>query len=545
MKIDRQKWEHIKHLNIFSKYGSIPIEDRDLCVLIKEDGVHLPKQFIKNHFADLANFGIEEVHNYARETHKFTYNNINIVSNITPRPEQEPLIEEVVNIFNRQTYVNGIIQAAPGFGKTKTSLKLIELLGLKTLVIVPGDLLEEQWTKDIESSLNIEVGHIQGSDLDKLDDQFCKKVSVAKVQSLLSQLKSKDLNILKDVYSSFDLIIYDECHTSGSADGYSKTSHMFNTPNILGLSATPFTKDLNKFLMLNSIGEIIYISDHKNLIPDINLHNMFLELSPGDVNRLNWSKQDYIRFLATYNNILEQKPAYINYIADWVAYRHSQGYTTAILFSNNKLVEKLNIVLRARGFDPGVIIGKTKRDTFKEKLYISDEDYSWYYHNYKKTFPKRKDINIILKKVDKFDGVSRYFVNKKHVLDIEKINETLDNYSIKVTKLDVPNMSEREIAKTKKIIISNFKLLSAGFDLSVLSCLIFGSPLIGKIGVIQSIGRIARIDANKRQDIQVHFIFTDYFTKSFPNMVHTLKNNIKVEYDSKFIWEGFDFEKKE
>ena len=95
--------------------------------------------------------------------------------------------------------------------------------------------------------------------------------------------------------------------------------------------------------------------------------------------------------------------------------------------------------------------------------------------------------------------------------------------------------------KTKNPLTSNFKMLSAGYDDEELSSAIFGSPLIGKVGVIQTLGRITRTCETKNQNVVAHFIFTKIFIEFYGNMIFALTNNIKVQYPTaKFNYEGFD-----
>ena len=187
---------------------------------------------------------------------------------------------------------------------TFISIKLASLFNQKAICIVPNDILEKQWVESILEFSNLtedDVGIIQGSDIEKLIKQgvFEKDIVVCKVQSLLSQVKRINFDLLEELYSQFGCVFYDECHSSGSAESYSKTAAVFRTNNIIGLSATPFTKGINNFLMLNSIGPVVVEIDHQNLIPNVTLHNTYIPLTKKEEGTLNWAKSDYIKFLAT------------------------------------------------------------------------------------------------------------------------------------------------------------------------------------------------------------------------------------------------------
>ena len=427
---------------------------------------------------------------------------------------------------------------------TYLGIKLSSILNLKTLVIIPNDILEEQWIDSITkfSNLNREdVGIIQGSDIDRLikQGQFSKGIVVAKVQSLLSQLKTLDLETLQNLYSTFGLIEFDEAHISGAAEGYAKTSIMFRTNNVLGLTATPYRKGVNEFLLKNSIGDLLYVSEHQNLIPEIFIHCIHIEFTSAEIYRLSRVKDDYILFLATYNMILETKDEYFNYIADWVVYRHYHGYKIATLFSTNKMVNKLNNILTSRGLDAGMILGSTKKQVLTFSDYITEEDFKKFNYYYRIVFPKRKKVPEIKKIKEQFQ------INSKPIKeDIQKINSYLiseNKESIEIISTLAQEFSERDIMKTKNPLTSNFKMLSAGYDDEELSSAIFGSPLIGKVGVIQTLGRITRTCETKNQNVVAHFIFTKIFIEFYGNMIFALTNNIKVQYPTaKFNYEGFD-----
>lgn len=98
-----------------------------------------------------------------------------------------------------------------------------------------------------------------------------------------------------------------------------------------------------------------------------------------------------------------------------------------------------------------------------------------------------------------------------------------------------------EIAKSKKVIISNFMYLSDGFDKDSLSSIIFGSPLKGVNTVIQTLGRITRINPDKIQDVVADFILSNVMVTYYPRIHWDIINNVKKEYkDAKIKLENFE-----
>lgn len=541
--ITKDQFDVITNINpVWNQFEkTIPFVDRQLGAFHIENKRILPKFFFKyNNIGayqvnnDIAFSQIDQVKKFKKES-KFEVE-------FDPRPEQQIVFDTVLGEYKTNGNVNGIIQAKPGVGKTFMSIKLASMLKYKTLCIVPNSILEDQWIDEICNFTGLskeDVGVLQGSDIKDIQKKgiLDKDIIVVKIQTLLSQLKRIDITELIDLYSSIGLVFYDECHQSGAAESYSKTSSIFTTDNIIGLSATPFLKGINQWLMLNSIGEILVDLDHQNLIPTVNIHSIYTEFTDSDVNRLRYSQGDYIKFLATHNMLLEQKDAYMVHLADYVEYRRKQGHIVAILFATNKLVYKMHQLLINKGLDVGVITGSTKKTTKKVRQYVTIQNVHDFYNNYFKVFPRRKQCPEF--KIFK-DDANKFTFNKKIEKDIEKINLVLDEPII-IQETIEEELSEREIMGKRDIIVSNFKMLTTGYSRSELSTVIIGTPLVGAIPTIQVTGRATRSDPNKNQDVQAHFFFTDYYFKMFPDMKYTLLNNLKKAYPTaQYIFEGFD-----
>jgi len=439
---------------------------------------------------------------------------------------------------------------------TASSIKIASLLKKQTLIVVPNDLLEKQWADSIVKSTNLtydDIGIIQGSDIAKLNKKntYLKEIAIVKVQSLLSQLKTFNIDSLESLYSRYGVVFYDECHTSGSAESYAKTSFLFKTKNIIGLTATPYVKGINKFLLNNGIGPVIHHSDHQNLIADVHMHNVHIEFTEFELNRLRMIMNDYILFMATLNNILESKQSYFDYLCQWAKYYHSQGRSIVILFSNNKLISKMADTLKAHGLkdEYGILIGKTDGEVKKFPKYMIEEDYTKFQKYYLTIYPKKKKT-IILKeftyKEDECAIFKKYKLTKKQLNELELVNAYLRDNSIEEIVLKEVGyiQNDRDINAEFPIILSNFKLLSAGADYPKLSVAIFGSLVIGKINVNQTIGRITRLFKGKPTP-KAHFMFPSVYIQYFKTNHFVLTNNIKVQYPTThFTYENFPREEK-
>lgn len=415
---------------------------------------------------------------------------------------------------------------------TYMSIKTISNFRAKALIIVPNEVLQDQWKEAILQFSDLtedQIGTIQGSDLSKAEVEIEKPITIIKIQSLFSQIKRNKITDLQSFYRFIDFVIYDECHNSGAATSYAKTSSLFLTPNILGLSATPYRVGLNDYLLKTSIGDTIYKLDHNNLNPSIEIHNIYTEFSPDKVKRLMSMGQDYVMKMGVFHSLMLSQKNYWNYIADIVIYNLSNGYNIVVLLPTIKLMENLkNIIYTKRPdlIEDEIIItlkGKTKQDSLEfvklERKKLMDE--------YKK-FREELDIDVKNKVIKRKDADIK---RKKYREEIDKRVSFLKDHT-----LDLYHQKNNKA----RCIISNPNLLSAGYDKAALDNLIVASaPRIGKITTIQSIGRITRKFDGKQEPLVQYFIPSTWLdiTKSIPLI---LQKNIKIQYpDAKFKFIGF------
>tara|TARA_A200000113_G_scaffold80138_1_gene71208 strand:+ start:26 stop:1477 length:1452 start_codon:yes stop_codon:yes gene_type:complete len=173
---------------------------------------------------------------------------INIVFNGSLRKEQEPIID----LYKKACLERGggLISLKCGGGKTVLALYIISMLKKKTIVVVHKDFLMTQWRDRITQFLpNARIGKIQQNTIDIEN----KDIVLAMVQSL-SQ-KEYDPN----VFSSFGLAVFDECHHLG-AEVFSKSMAKVASKYMLGLSATPDRKDGLRKVFEWFIGPMVYSS---------------------------------------------------------------------------------------------------------------------------------------------------------------------------------------------------------------------------------------------------------------------------------------------
>jgi len=150
----------------------------------------------------------------------------------------------------------GILSVFCGWGKTFLAIYLAVQLHGKTLVLVHKEDLAEQWKDEIckFTGNRAKIGIIQQ---DKIDIEGCDFV-LALIPSL-----SKRNDYSKEMFTSFRLLIVDECHHVGS-EIFSRSLEKVCFQYTLGLSATPDRKDGLTQVFTNYLGPIFHLEKRKN-----------------------------------------------------------------------------------------------------------------------------------------------------------------------------------------------------------------------------------------------------------------------------------------
>lgn len=229
------------------------------------------------------------------------------------REEQEFIIDHIVNEYNDKKFINGILHARPGFGKTVCSIYLSTYLNKKTLIVIDTKKIVEQQKEEFLKHSDIdesEIGLIKGDVFDIEN----KKVIITTPQTLASKVK----NNIKEFYPLFrsigiDLVFQDEAHKMGTA--YASASLLFNTRNVIGLSATPYL-DKEKTILVKSIFDDILITygsyDYQPTVKFIKFNSGLGEKYGRRISYL-WNS-NFIQARSIYNSKLHESEEWINNI---------------------------------------------------------------------------------------------------------------------------------------------------------------------------------------------------------------------------------------
>lgn len=233
-----------KQLTVSSKFDS----DTDIQAFSETtDEIGIPRYF-KSHYLEM-----EKIHDRTAPGYGIKFK---VTSSY--REGQKSLIDSLsFDVKNGRT--GFIIQADTGSGKTFISIKAMEVIGKKTLIVVPKSDLLDQWVKEITTHTDIprdKIGIGQLGDIEWED----KDVVVALVHTLV-------LDREKPMFKrQFGLVVFDEVHSSVPPLSFNSVASLFPAKYRIGISATPSRRDGLHVLNDWHIGETtLYMGKSKKM----------------------------------------------------------------------------------------------------------------------------------------------------------------------------------------------------------------------------------------------------------------------------------------
>ena len=164
------------------------------------------------------------------------------------RDYQETIVRKYTAAIEGRPCGGGLLDVMTGSGKTVMALRILSLVGRKTLIIVHKTFLMNQWVERIGQFLpGARVGRIQGERFDVEDKDI--------VIGMLQSLSMKEYHAT--AFQSFGLLICDECHHL-SAEVFVRALQRVVVPYTLGLSATMQRKDGLTKVFKWFLGPVIY-----------------------------------------------------------------------------------------------------------------------------------------------------------------------------------------------------------------------------------------------------------------------------------------------
>lgn len=174
----------------------------------------------------------------------------------TPR---DNLQVEAVKSFVSNKRKNLILNASCGFGKSFCALKILEEIGVSSLILVDENLLLDQWVENITNDCIFDLNKLGIVGKGK-EDYIDKDIIVASKDTLINRPE-----IIDYINQNIGFVIVDEAHVA-SADIFQKVLKNLSPNRILGLTATPKRSDGLSYLMHEQIGPICFKADRQELL---------------------------------------------------------------------------------------------------------------------------------------------------------------------------------------------------------------------------------------------------------------------------------------
>ena len=358
-------WCYIKHEHIddfIIQYPSLRDIFKDIVLLETNDASFLPRNIYKQF---PSNFLIR----YQGKDSDIPFDNINIHFNGELRQDQVPIVKTILGQFQRNGFVNGILKARPGLGKTVISTFIASKMGLKTIIIVDNTNLMKQWVNAFHKFTSVTE-----NDMSVFKQKLFKTetpITIAMIQTLTRRLKT-DLKKTYDAINenNFGLVIYDEVHNTSSASEFAKGSLLFRTPNVIGLSATPFQTGSSEILMMNTIGPILYETKDYELSPEYK----FIYYNSGLDNKQKYvinNTNDYKIRKAMYNKLIVNSQAYFELILDHTNRLLRKNHKVIIICFTKKQVEMISNKLTENSVENTMFYGGQKEINYTENVLVA------------------------------------------------------------------------------------------------------------------------------------------------------------------------------
>jgi len=176
--------------------------------------------------------------------------------------------------------LTGVLNLAPGKGKTVLALKKIEMMNVPGLIVVHNTYLFDQWQKSIENFVTFpkgtKLGIIQEEEFD-----WQQPITIAMIHSLANRAKRGEIPL--EFSSWFGAVFFDEVHHL-SASTFVATAPLI-TGNRYGLTATPKRTDGLEHIYQAHIGKVFYSDIESTVIPRV-----YFQQTPSKVNMEEESK---------------------------------------------------------------------------------------------------------------------------------------------------------------------------------------------------------------------------------------------------------------
>jgi len=246
---------------------------------------------------------------------------------------------------------HGVLCMQPGEGKTFVSIAAICKLKKKSIIFVHKDSLATQWVERFLEHSNIKKEDIGILKTANCRDILKKPIVISTVQTMASMLKRvEDIDQLL-AESRFGIAIWDECHTSVSAEQFSLSSLNLPCQRTYGLSATPSRADGNTDIIEKHVGKvfipegsgstmtpkiIMLFFDHRAVADHYKyIHTDFGKKDSNGNDKFRFDKGRYLQMLYS-----KDDKSYIPTLKKICKQVHGAGRTSLFLSDRIKILDK-------------------------------------------------------------------------------------------------------------------------------------------------------------------------------------------------------------
>lgn len=286
---------------------------------------------------------------------------IDVSCNITLRDE---LQKSVVDWFSKND--KGIIQAAPGSGKTVVSIKMISEKKKKTFILVHRDSLVDQWKERLLQYTNLKSDDIVRLATPKFYSDVDKPIIISTNQTFSSIVNKYGSARVVDVMkmANVGVFIGDEVHTTVGAPTFSQCSIHVPSRYVYGLSATPYRYDGNSDVISYHLGEV-YVPQGKASVMGARVTVILMSYGviKGRERYINWG--GYFQ-RSRYLNMLKKSPLLMELCRSLVTRFEKEGRQIIFVSERIKFIEQLYSLIES--VDKSKFIGSEKSDVLEKQI---------------------------------------------------------------------------------------------------------------------------------------------------------------------------------
>lgn len=361
-------------------------------------------------------------------------NLIKFTMSSTPKPDQDRILTDFrAEVDKGRT--GFILNAPPGWGKTRTLIEMIQILGRKALVVVPISNLVKQWVDRILEHTSMTENDIGIFNQGKAQYNDKKKITIGLVHTLA-------LDRFHQYYKDFGVVAFDEVHISVPPKTFAPVAQLSSPVYRIGASATLKRDDGWDKAFEYNVEQVRFIGDASSNRMQAKAYLINYPNSSGTIP--SWVINDKIKTRASLISLFSQNKERINLLSSMAKQSEKSGRRTCVISDRTSILLDIYNTL------------------------ISQHGYA------------KEDIGFYCSSISSSAGVPLRTVGKKE---------------------------QEHTAKTAKIILSTYGLMSTGTDIPDLACIILATP---QSKVQQTKGRVERIFSGKKQPIVMDVVDTFY-----------------------------------